>query len=77
MDSSHVVVSLTNHKVYRQSYEPITTQSKTCNRRQARENIKVTLASILLLTGYENGSRFDSQSQRKAVQINTINRKSS
>ena len=72
MDSSHVVVSLTNHKVYRQSYEPITTQSKTCNRRQARENTIVTLASILLLTGYENGPRFDSQSQSKSVQINTM-----
>ena len=30
------------------------------------------LASILLLIGYENGARFDSQSQSKAVQINTI-----
>ena len=57
MDSSHVVVSLTNHKVYRQSYEPVTTQSKTSIRRQARENTKVTLASILLLIGYENGAR--------------------
>ena len=72
MDSSNVVVSLTNHKVYRQSYEPITTQSKTCIRRQARENTIVTLASILLLTGYENGARFDSQSQSKSVQINTM-----
>ena len=33
---------------------------------------KLTLASILLLIGYENGPRFDSQSQSKSVQINTM-----
>ena len=33
---------------------------------------KLTLASILLLIGYENGPRFDSQSQSKWVQINTM-----
>ena len=73
MDSSHVVVSrLTNHKAYRQCLNQSQLKSKTCNRRQARENVKVTLASILLLIEYENGARFDSQSQSKAVQENTI-----